>query len=57
MLAPLDNPTIFVKEVVPHHLSFQKLIKEPSPISIINFHFDFNIIIFYLLYLVFFLEI
>jgi len=31
MLAPSDNPTIFVKEVVPYHLSFQKLIKEFVP--------------------------
>jgi len=29
MLAPSDNPTIFAKEVVEHHLSFYKLIKEP----------------------------
>jgi len=35
MLAPLDNPTIFVKEVVPHHLSFQKLVKEP-PVSTVQ---------------------
>jgi len=31
MLAPLDNPTIFAKEVVPHHLLFHKLTKEPVP--------------------------
>jgi len=29
MLTLLDNPAIFAKEVVEHHLSFQKLIKEP----------------------------
>jgi len=29
MLAPSDNPAIFVKEVVEHHLSFKKLIKVP----------------------------
>jgi len=29
MLAPSDNPAIFAKEVVKHHLSFQNLIKEP----------------------------
>jgi len=28
MLAPSDNPAIFAKEVVKHHLSFHKLIKE-----------------------------
>jgi len=27
-----DNTAIFAKEVVEHHLSFQKLIKEPVPI-------------------------
>jgi len=32
MLAPSDNPTIFAKEVVAHHLSFHKLIKELVPI-------------------------
>jgi len=32
MLAPLDNPVIFAKEVVEHHLSFQKLIKVHVPI-------------------------
>jgi len=32
MLAPSDNPTIFAKEVVEYHLSFQKLIKVPVPI-------------------------
>jgi len=31
MLTPSDIPTIFAKEVVEHHLSFQKLIKEPVP--------------------------
>jgi len=31
MLAPSDNPTIFAKEVVPHNLSFQKLMKELEP--------------------------
>jgi len=29
MLALLDNPAIFVKEIAEHHLSFQKLIKIP----------------------------
>jgi len=29
MIIPLDNPTICAKGVVEHHLSFQKLIKEP----------------------------
>jgi len=28
MLAPPDNLAIFAKEVVEHHLSFRKLIKE-----------------------------
>ena len=32
MLAPSDNLAIFAKEVVEHHLSFQKLIKVPVPI-------------------------
>jgi len=27
MLTPSDNPAIFAKEVVEHHLSFHKLIK------------------------------
>jgi len=31
MVAPSDNPAIFIKEVVKHHLSFQKLIKVPVP--------------------------
>jgi len=31
MLAPSDNPAIFAKEVVEHHLSFHKLIKELVP--------------------------
>jgi len=31
MLAPSDNPAIFAKEVVEHHLSFQKLIKVHVP--------------------------
>jgi len=31
MLAPSDNPAIFAKEVVAHHLLFQKLIKEHVP--------------------------
>jgi len=31
MLTPSDNPVIFAKEVVEHHLSFQKLIKESVP--------------------------
>jgi len=31
MLAPSDNPAIFAKEVVEHHLSFHKLIKVPVP--------------------------
>jgi len=31
MLAPPDNPAIFAKEVVEHHLSFQNLIKVPVP--------------------------
>jgi len=40
MLAPLDNLAIFAKEVVEHHLSFQKLIKKTctkSPRSIIKY--------------------
>jgi len=32
MLAPIDNPAIFAKEVVEHHFSFQKLIKAPVPV-------------------------
>jgi len=32
MLAPSDNPAIYAKEVVEHHLSFQKLIKVHVPI-------------------------
>jgi len=31
MLGPSDNPTIFPKEVVEHHLSFQKLTKVLVP--------------------------
>jgi len=31
MLAPSDNPAIFVKEVVKYHLSFHKLIREHVP--------------------------
>jgi len=31
MLTPSDNLAIFAKEVVEHHLSFQKLIKEHVP--------------------------
>jgi len=31
MLASSDNLAIFAKEVVEHHLSFQKLIKELVP--------------------------
>ena len=31
MLASSDNPGIFSKEVVEHHLSFQKLIKVLVP--------------------------
>jgi len=31
MLAPSNNPAIFVKEVVEHQLLFQKLIKELVP--------------------------
>jgi len=40
MLAPSDNPTIFAKEVVEHHLSFQKLKKSTctnNPRSIIKY--------------------
>jgi len=32
MLAPSDNPAIFFKEVVEHHLSLKKLIKIHVPI-------------------------
>jgi len=31
-----DNPAIFAKELVEHHLSFQKLIKEPVNNNILN---------------------
>ena len=31
MLEPSDIPTIYAKEVVEHHLSFQKLIREHVP--------------------------
>jgi len=37
MLTPSDNPAIFAKEVVDHHLSFQKLIKEP--VHTLDFNF------------------